>query len=788
MFFMSQTAVQTQEARELDVTSIFFGAAIFISAFLLFQVQPLIGKHVLPWFGGTPSVWTTCLFFFQLLLLVGYAYAHLLARRAAVVQRLWHWSLIAVAIILMLVLLLAWHSPLLPGVTWQPKSTENPVGHLLILLALSVGLPFFVLSTTGPLLQHWYIRALPGRSPYFLYAVSNIGSLLGLISYPVLIEPNLTTHNQSLLWGAGFLLFAAAVSRCAMSLGRNPLAQHSDEVPNSAPRPSGRLQALWFGLSACGSLALLATTNQICQDVSVVPLLWVVPLAVYLLSFILVFGRSGTYRRDIFQSAFLWTTFISTAAMFHLITTPVKPLIFTLVLNLFVTCMVLHGELARVKPSAQYLTRFYLWISAGGATGAFLVGILAPMLFSAYWEFQLSLFAGAVLLLLATYRDRASWLFQPTLWKMWAFAASVPAIPFVLSWLRLPSWKDRAGVGVLLTLMLLGVAGAALSFWRQASGKPAPGRPLWPRLLPVVSLLLVGCLGVALERQITQKDSELIIRKRNFYGALSVRRINANNPPYQATTLRHGDTLHGLQLLDAKYRTQPTAYYGPHSGLGLVLHYHQRTLENRPLRIGAVGMGVGTIAAYAKPGDTLRFYEINPVVAEFSNSANPYFTFVKDAQAAQASVQTVLGDARLSLEEEARRGELQKFDVLVLDAFASDSVPVHLLTAEAFSVYRQHLRDENSIIAIHISSRAIDLRPVLAAAAAENQWQAYGVENPPADGLVLLSQWILVGPNLFRMRVPVQEATQNRAFLMPSEKNFETWTDDYSNVWSVLTR
>ena len=681
---------------------------IFLSALLLLQVEPLIGKMILPWFGGVAAVWTVCLLFFQVLLLLGYFYSHLIARFLAPRVQGWlHAFLLAVSLLML---------PILPKDSLKPQGPEHPALHILFVLALTVGLPFFLLSSTSPLLQAWLANHKTGSGVYRLYALSNAGSLLGLLSYPTLIEPYLSTRWQAGSWSVAYAAFVVACGATAL-LQRGGGWALRPEV--EAPRIEWRTRRLWIGLSACSSALLLAVTNHITQNVAAVPFLWMIPLGLYMLSFILCFGSSRWYPRNFFVRLLG----VALGGMAYALSPSLTALPFWLMillfcLGLFICCMFCHGELARLKLDPAQLTSFYSLISLGSVAGAAFVAILAPQIFPGFYELHVAL-GGCALLAVFIHRQDASSPFQQ------------------------PAW--RYGWIVLNTLA------AAV----------------------VVSLFALALM-----------DSNQSARTvRNFYGVLresvevapNVVVQVGNQPPQQSDDLRfrrltNGTISHGLQFLSPARRNQPTSYYAPYSGIGVAL----RALNQRgPIHVGVIGLGVGTIAAYCRAGDDLTFYEINPLVIEL---AQQDFTFLKDSR---AHISFELGDARLSLERQTS----QQFHLLAVDAFSSDSIPVHLLTIEAFQLYFRHLRSDG-ILAIHISNKYLYLEPVVAAAAQTLGKEALIVNNPDDHTKgIFIARWVLLGSHDALAALPAIEKAGSR---LAPQRHGKLWTDSYSSVFPLL--
>jgi len=707
----------TSSPRKLSMLAVMpYALAIFLSAFLLFQVEPIIARYILPWFGGTPAVWTTCMLFFQVFLLAGYAYAHLLARHLSPRhQALVHLSLVVCSLVFL---------PITPGEALKPDGSENPMLAIIVLLVVTIGGPFLLVSASGPLLQHWFNRIHPTVSPYRLYALSNLGSLLGLVSYPFFIEPKLGLNTQTVFWSAGYGLYAVMCAWGAIPLFRLATQSGSSETPENpaTKKPSLSESFLILALAACGSVVLLASTNQICRDIAVIPFLWVIPLSLYLISFILCFDHPRWYNRRVWVPVLL----TALAAVVYLLLQDYGEMELNVYAQiaiysaaLFACCMVCHGELVRLKPAASYLTSFYLMVALGGALGGVFVNLVAPVLFRGYWEFHLGLVATMVLLGLCLYRAR-----------------DLHRSPLVL-------WSGS----------ILWVGGIAA---------------------------LAGFLGLHIQEQ--QENN--ILTTRNFYGVLRVNETDSGTE-FATRFLYHGRISHGRQFLIPRMQSYPTAYYGPFSGISLAIGRHPLRLSLNKLEDGArqgglyvgnIGLGVGTIAAYSKPGDTYRFYEINPDVDRI---AREYFTYLKDAKGLQ---QVVLGDGRISLERELASNVRQQFDILTVDAFSGDGIPVHLLTREAFALYWEHLKPDG-ILALHITNRHFDLSPVVRALARELDKQALWIKDmSDREKGNNYSEWILVTSNQTFLRDPF---VNFRIQPWPTPREI-LWTDDYSNLFQVV--
>jgi len=662
-------------------------ATIFLSSFLLFLVQPLIARLILPWFGGSAAVWTTCMLFFQTVLLAGYAYAHVLqARVSGRLQALLHTLLLVAAVALL---------PIQPGEAWKPLGGEEPISHILLVLCASVGLPYFLLASTSPLLQAWYVRLYPQGNPYRLFAISNLASLAALAAYPFAVEPVFTTREQVLGWS---LLFAGFSVLCAAVAWLTP-RDASRRVEASGGQEEKSPYLMWLGLSATGSALLLAVTNHLTQNVASVPLLWLAPLTLYLLSFIITFEGRGWYR-----PRWMWPVVLVALGVmiwqlvddYYYYALAVQLAVF--LPGLLVGCFFCHGELYRLRPSAGRLTGFYLTVAAGGAIGGLLVAVAAPLVFNGYYELGAALVA---LALLAALRFAAV--------NLVARIASLAVLLGVAAGAVYDGFSDRKDV-------------------RAAS--------------------------------------------RSFYGVLRVKEYGEPGDESELRRLVHGTIMHGEQYMHEKYRRQPTSYYEPTSGVGVAIESRQ----DRPVRVGVIGLGTGTLAAYGRAGDLYRFYEINPDVVRVARSQ---FTYLADSA---AKVEIALGDARLSLEREAP----QRFDVLAVDAFSSDAIPVHLITREALAVYLRHVGAEG-IVAFHVSNRYLDLVPVVARIARENGAHAVLVQDDPDEDEDLKrsrTDWVLVSRDARALQRPA--IVRAGAEPAPDRLDWRTWTDDYSNVVQLL--
>ena len=541
-------------------------ATTFLSAFLLFMVQPMMGKLLLPWFGGAPAVWTTCMLFYQVALLLGYAYAHLLSSRLQPkTQARLHLGLLLLAGAAMLVLKVRWGSPVLPDDAWKPTGEEAPVPLILLLLLLSIGLPYALLSATSPLLQRWFSLAGHGDRTYRLYAVSNVGSLLGLLSYPLVTERFLSLPAQANVWALTFIVFAAGCAVCARQLQKQIHPQAALAATRATgERPPALTIICWLLLAASTSAMLLAVTNQLCQEVAPVPFLWVLPLAIYLVTFIICFDRPQWYRRRVFVPVTVLLTLLVLITAFLGVRLSIPVHVVVNSAFLFAFCMTCHGELVGLKPPSEYLTFFYLLIALGGALGGVFVGLLAPVLFTSYWEFNIMATLSWVVLAVVFARDRGSFFYQGDRWYFALFvfifiyiglrmACAVVAIRQLLS-----GWMLSLAASVIASALA-----TALLLW--LSRRVAfPASRYWPRLLVGTVIFLAECFMVV---RIKSTNRQTLAADRNFFGTLRVQAWPAEQKVPPSVQLTHGQINHGIQYLDAKLSLLPTSYYGPMSGV-----------------------------------------------------------------------------------------------------------------------------------------------------------------------------------------------------------------------------
>lgn len=703
-----------------------FAATIFLSASLLFLVQPLIAKQILPWFGGSAAVWTTCMVFFQIALLAGYAYADALPRRASPRRQ----AAVHTALLLASLAFL----PIIAKPGWKPAGDEDPILRILGLLGVTVGLPYFLLSTTGPLVQRWFAVLYPRRTVYRLFALSNAGSLLGLLAYPFAIEPYLGLGPQAVLWSAAYTLFALACIGVAWKAAGAWVGEGAPRSPSGAPGgaadagvaaagrtadssasqamgqaqpPTAAAYGFWIACAALASVLLLGITSHLTQNIASIPFLWVLPLTLYLFSFVVVFeGRGG--RGWYVRAAWLVPVLAALVAMAWALSAQrgvmkLQAAIPLYCAGLFLACVFCHGELAATRPAPRYLTRFYLMMSVGGALGGLLVGLVAPRAFDNYWEVPLGLAGVALLALRVVMREDG------------------------------PRWLPRS---IATALAALAVATTAFYGWKYYDFLA----------------------------------TDTIEMSRNFYGTVRIK--ESGEGEWKARRMLHGVILHGEQYADPRHAHEPTSYYGHSSGLGAAVLARR---EHGPVKLCVIGLGTGTAAAWGREGDTVRYYEIDREIVPL---ALRYFTYLRDTH---ARLDVVIGDGRLSLEREAAQRRFQACDVMAVDAFSGDSIPVHLITREAVQLYAQHLKPDG-ILAFHISNRYLNLQPVLAQIAAATGFSAVNIADEPTDPTLSRTDWVLMSR---------AAATLAHPLIGPRGQPLQTrpirlWTDSTNNLFQAL--
>ena len=700
-----------------------YGSCIFLGAFLLFLVQPLIGKAILPRFGSSAGTWLVILVFFQLALLGGYLYAHVLSRRLGKFSQ--------VRLHILLLLLAIFTLPIQPRGDAASVGGGDPTLSILVLLTLTVGLPYLLLAATSPLLQRWYADGgIP--YPYRMYAVSNAGSMLALLCYPLLIEPGLGIEHQSWLWSGLFLVFALLCGFISWRVASAPsLAENASPSDNTPSLAASRV-VLWTMLALLPSALLVATTSRITQDLPAAPFLFIVPLAIYLLSFVITFDNPRWYHRGAFGPALAF----SLVATFWLVPEQGSPpglVLLTLASTLFCAAMCCHGELSRLRPDHRHLTNFYLAIATGGALGGVAAALLAPLLFNDTYEYELSLI----------------------------FITALVAARYLL--------VDE-------------------SHGSAEQNKSTPRRGLRIPVAGAALVLIIG--GALLANMVKQANEEYLSIRRSFYGVLSIEEFIATTLVSRELKLNHGSTNHGSQFTHTSRINRTTTYYGPKSGLGRAISGHpQIARKDQSFSLGVVGLGVGTTAAYAnapaklkQPGplvaDRVVFYEIDQKVLDIADNE---FSYLQLARNREAEVEVLLGDARQVMARQLANGSKQQFDVLAIDAFSSDSLPTHLLTREALKIYLGHLKPDG-ILAFHVSNRYIDLIPVMKGLASDagitlmyhNDKLGFNGHNS--------SVWALMTRNEEFIEKARGVLNGNDLEAMPSI----LWSDDYSALLPIL--
>ena len=716
-----------------------YAATIFVSAGLLFLVQPMFARMVLPLLGGAPAVWNTAMVFFQATLLAGYAYAHWTTARLGVRRQ--------AALHLGLLLLPLAALPIAAPAGWSPPGQASPIPWLLALLAVSVGLPFFVVSTSAPTLQAWFASTdhRQARDPYFLYAASNLGSMLALLGYPVVVERVLPLHGQSRAWALGYGVLALLVGGCAVAMWRAPAPAAREERLDPADEPIGaRRRARWLLLSFVPSSLLMSVTTYLSTDIAAIPLLWVVPLALYLLTFILVFARRPPLPHrlavEVLPLAMLPLVLILAARANE----PLLVILPTHLLTFLVAALVCHGELARDRPAAARLTEYYLWMSAGGVLGGAFTALLAPLLVRSVAEYPLMLVAAC----LVARRPGATTL-------------EARVLDLVLP----------AGLGLVALGAIHGVQSGALGLEAAAVGPVFGGLVLLSLAFarrPVRFGLAIGALLLAATTY-HGVEGRLIHAERSFFGVSRVTR----DPSERFQVLLHGTTLHGMQSLDQTRRLEPLTYFTRSGPLGQLF----AALGGGPLtrRVAVVGLGAGSVACHGRAGERWTFYEIDPVVERIARDPL-YFTFLRDCA---PTLDVVMGDARLSLRA-APDGE---YGLIVLDAYSSDAPPMHLITREAVLLYRAKLAP-GGLLVFNISNRHLELEPVLGAVAHTTGLVALAQDDPVVHDAAWQegkrpSQWVVMARQPADLGPLTRDARWRPAVAPPGAR---PWTDDFNSL------
>ena len=703
-----------------------FAVTLFVSACLLFLVQPMVAKMILPLLGGTPAVWNTCMVFFQAALLAAYAYAHaapawLGTRR----QTLSHLGLVALPFLVLPVAVTG----------WEPAAGGNPIPWLLALLAVTAGLPFFVVATSAPLLQRWFAGTSDPAAddPYFLYAASNLGSMTALLAYPIFVEPALPLAVQSRLWTAGYAVLGGLIALCAALAWRQgpkgAEVRQLDATPDKTTSLNMGRRLRWAALAFVPSSLMLGVTTYLTTDVAAIPLLWVLPLVLYLLSFVVVFSRLGVFVHGVMVLLLpVMIVLLLVPALANLDMTIVAMLALQLG-AFFVAAMVCHGELALTRPPVRFLTEYFLWISVGGMLGGAFNALLAPWLFDRVVEYPLFIVLVCFL--------------RPSLGAAHAAVNTGAETKSRRRHGRAPAslLRERLGAYGTVAWALFGLWTGALMYATSYAGDPSMIRHI----------------------------------ERNFFGVLSVR-VDILG---ECLNLEHGTTVHGMQSLDPSQRQEPLGYYHRESPIGQL--FAALTPERAKQPVGVIGLGAGTLAAYAQPEQQWVFYEIDPAVQRIAEDER-YFTYLRDARARGARLRVELGDARLRLGETSDR-----YDLLVLDAFSSDAIPVHLVTRQALAIYLNHLEDDG-VLAFHVSSRYLRIEPVLGDLAADaglvcRFQDKTDLSMNDTNRCKLPSRWVVVAR---RAEALGPLASDTRWKPLQARPGRRIWTDDYSDFLSVV--
>jgi hypothetical protein len=721
-----------------------FAVTLFTSASLMFVLQPLFGKLLLPLLGGSPAVWNTCMVFYQSILFLGYLYAHALAVRFSVTQQiLIHLALIALSFLAL---------PVGLPEAIDPPTETDPTFWLLSTLGLAIGLPFFVLSTTAPLIQKWFAQVghHSSHDPYFLYAASNTGSLLALLSYPFVLEPNIGLAAQQTDWSIGYGLLGVLIAGCAAMLWKNRAATFTETASEEAGSIPFSTQLHWLALALVPSSLLLGLTNFISTDIASVPLLWVIPLTVYLLSFIIVFSKWNdaihpwmVRIQPVFLVPFIAYAFINPADL------PYWAYLILHVIAFFFAIMVCHGELAKLRPHTRHLTRFYLIMSFAGMLGGMFNTFVAPFIFNGIYEYPIMIVAA--LLLRPGFVSGGKWG-----WQL-APPGLLLAVGLVL-YVTVSNLLDYFDA-IAISLMVLTLV---VFFFRKQ---------------PVLFALSSGAV-IALALGVHSLSAHTLFQDRTFFGVLAVRESTLTNEQGQPEIYRelfHGTTKHGAQRLPANLSTIPLTYYSRPGPMGQLFKAYDSV--NQHWRIGSVGLGAGALACYAKPGQQWTLYEIDPLVVDIASDPQ-WFTYLSQCN---KTAHMSIGDARLSLAKEADHS----FDLLILDAFSSDAVPTHLLTEEAMKLYFQKLKP-NGILAFHITNRHLLLKKVLSIHA-ENLHLAALIEEftPPTEQpLVVATDWVALAQQSDTLE-PLRTSLLGTWQKMPLYFDMKPWTDDFTNIVGI---
>ncbi|MDM8524430.1 fused MFS/spermidine synthase [Desulfococcaceae bacterium HSG8] len=665
--------------------------------------------------------------FFQVGLLVGYSYAHIISKYLETrKQVIVHFILLGLSLLLL---------PITPSEALKPDDVDSPATDIILLLLSTVGIPYILVSSTGPLLQQWFDKKYPGKSPYRLYSLSNIGSLLALLTYPFIVEPNLGLNTQTIFWSIGYGVFILTCGWAGMTLYKSlsnlsPTLKKAESAEEKEQKMSLSDPLLWIAFSACGSTLLLAATNFICQDVAVIPFFWIIPLSLYLTTFIIAFDSPRWYIRWIWIPAMaliIPKIFEMLKLHYALDRAGLMEQIITYLGGMFLAVMVCHGEMVRLKPPAKHLTFFYLMVSLGGAIGGCFVTFIAPEIFSDFWEWPIGL---VLTLLLAG-----------------------------VSFLRKPGFDIPAFI---------------------SSKLPESRLPAWVFPACIATFLVGGSVYFGLKiTQFQDSFSEgLLANNRNFYGVIRVIESGKGSSLHRYK-MYHGQINHGIQFQDPRKMRKPTTYFSSHSGIGLAIRRHPKRLNNQGIHLGIIGLGSGTIGSYCKPKDKFVFYEIDPDVERI---ARQYFTYLNDGG---KQIEVILGDGRISMERELKEQGSRKFDILAIDAFSGDAIPIHLLTQEAFELYFQHLNSDG-VLAVHISNKYVELEPLIYNMAKKfNMGTVLVKKGKNRSKGIKSSTWVLISDNQEFMQHPRVLAYVDPWPIVVQQKKI-IWTDDYSNLVEFL--
>lgn len=719
-----------------------YGSTLFVGAVLLFSVQPMVGKLVLPILGGTPAVWNGSVVFFQTMLLAGYFYAFVLSKLSRVrYQIITHLGILVFAFLFL---------PVGVPTNWTAP-TGNPIFWLIGLLMLAVGVPFFAVSTTAPLMQRWfsYTQHPHAADPYFLYAPSNLGGLMALLAYPTLIEPYLRIADQRWAWTGGFVLLTTLILVCAYFIPVEARRESHDNEAGHAiqhdTRPHKILErAKWLLLAFLPSSLLLGVTTFMTTDIAAIPLLWVVPLAIYLMTFVLVFARKPPLKHQYMVASLPFLTLPLIIWFFWRFDAPVSVLFTLHLVAFFALAMVCHGELAASRPPSNRLTEFYLFLSLGGVLGGAFNALAAPVLFDDIYEYPLAIIL-VCLVIPSRSKQQNPWVRMPFI-LLNSLAVALLIYYLIVHELEIGQLEVTLALGA-IAILALSLARSRFWFGIVAAG-----------------LVLTGFVH-------NDNPDELLSRERSYFG---VYRVETDETHHQ---LLHGTTIHGAQRVEPKLSLDPLTYYSTDGPLAQVFQVFQRDPQAR--KVAVIGLGIGTVTCYGKPQDHLTFYEIDPVVERIARDAK-YFTYLRDCP---PTFDVVIGDARATL----ARAPDHLFDLIVVDAFTSDAIPVHLVTKEAIQLYVSKLK-QPGLLAIHITNRHIKLEPVLERLAHELSLSSLirvddRIGPVDEDSLKFESDWVAMSASASSL-----ETLHNDPAWRPLERQSGTtaWTDDFSDVFNAI--